>query len=258
VIPFRRLALALLLLVLPAVLAACADVPKSPEARADYEATNDPLEPLNREIFDVNDFLDRLLFRPLAELYRQMLPPGIRDRVAGIVSDIKEPVIFGNNLLQGEFGRAQITAERFVINTTIGVAGMWDWAQQWGMPQQVGDFGQTLYVWGFPEGPYLVLPLFGPSNIRDAAGMGVDSFMSPWGYVVNDFDGPGAANKYTVSSFGADGIVRREQNIEPLDALRAGSLDFYAQMRSVYRQYRDKQLGMQPTEGLPKFEEDYP
>lgn len=254
----RRLALTLILLSVPAMsLTACADMPKSPEEKAEYNATNDPLEPLNRTIFDVNDFLDRLLFRPLAELYRWTIPPGIRDRIAGIVTNMKEPVILANNLLQGEITRAGITAERFALNTTVGVGGMWDIAGMWrGAYQQTGDFGQTLYVWGVPSGPYFVIPFYGPSNIRDAIGLGVDGVMSPWQYVVAATGaGHVIQNEFWIASYTGDGIVRREQNIEALDALRSGSLDFYAQMRSVYRQYRDKQLGNQSTEGMPKFED---
>jgi phospholipid-binding lipoprotein MlaA len=169
---------------------------------------------------------------------------------------MREPVIFANNLLQGEFGSAGTTFERFGINTTVGVGGMFDWATGWGMQQQTGDFGQTLSTWGVAEGPYLVLPLFGPSNFRDAIGLGVDAAMSPWQYFAA-MGGNGTENRFIISYFAADGIVRREQNIEALDALRSGSLDFYAQMRSVYRQYRDKQLGLTSTSDMPKFD-DYP
>jgi len=254
----RRFALAFLILGVSAtLLSACADVPKSPAEKAEYENTNDPLEPVNRTIFDVNDFLDRLLFRPVAELYRWTIPPGLRDRIAGIVTNMKEPVILANNLLQGEITRAGYTAERFALNTTIGIGGMWDVAGMWrGVYQQTGDFGQTLYAWGFGPGPYIVIPFYGPSNIRDGIGLGVDGVMSPWPYVVAA-SGAGHViqNEYWIASYAGDGIVRREQNIEALDALRSGSLDFYAQMRSVYRQYRDKQLGNESTEGMPKFED---
>jgi phospholipid-binding lipoprotein MlaA len=251
----RRIFAALLALAFVAALAACADVPKDPAERAEFEATNDPMEPMNRVVFDVNDFLDRLLFRPIAELYRVTIPPGIRDRLAHVLSDFKEPVVFANNLMQGEFTNAGITLGRLVLNSTIGVAGIWDVSTDWGLPQQKGDFGQTLYVWGVDSGPYLVLPLFGPSNIRDAVGLGADSLMQPWQYVVDGAEGPGAENRLNGFYWLADGTVQREQNIEALDALREGSLDFYAQMRSVYRQYRDKQLGRQSTEGMPNFDE---
>jgi phospholipid-binding lipoprotein MlaA len=235
-------------------LSACADMPKSPEQRAEAKAVNDPLEPVNRVIFDVNDFLDRLLIRPLAELYRNEVPPPLRDRLAGILSNMREPVILMNNLLQGNTDRAGVTVERFGINTVVGVGGMFEVANEWGLYQQQGDFGETLNSWGISEGPYLVLPLFGPSNFRDAIGLGVDSVASPWQYLVA-LRGNTAQNIYLITSFTADGVVRREQNIESLDALRSGSLDFYAQMRSVYRQYRNKQLGIQNTGETPKFED---
>lgn len=251
----RRFIPALLGLSMLLLVSACADVPTDPAARAEYEATNDPFEPTNRVIFDVNDFLDRLLFRPLAELYRATIPPGIRDRLERVVSNFKEPVVFGNNLFQGEFTSAGITLGRLVLNSTVGVGGIWDVSTDWGMPQQHGDFGQTLHVWGLGSGPYLVLPLFGPSNIRDAVGLGADSLMSPWQYVVYDAYGTGGENRLNGYYFLADGLVEREQNIEPMDALREGSVDFYAQMRSVFRQYRDKQLGKESTEGMPKFED---
>ena len=249
----RSLVLALLLLALPPVLSACADMPKSAEEREEYELTNDHLEPMNRVIFDVNDFLDRLLIKPIAGLYRAIIPPPIRDRVAGITSNMKEPVVFANNLLQGDLDKAGTTLGRFGTNTIAGVGGMFDVATGWGMPKQTGDFGQTLASWGISDGPYLVLPLYGPSSFRDAIGLGVDSIASPWQYVAEE-GGSGTRNRFVIVSFLADGVVRREQNIEALDALRKGSIDFYAQMRSVYRQYRAKQLGDQSTAGMPKFD----
>jgi len=248
----RRLLLILALLTLPSLLSACAEVPKSPEAQAEAQAVDDPLEPLNRRIFETSDFLDRLLIRPLAELYRFAVPDYLRDRIANVVGNMGEPVIFANNLMQGRTGDAGTTGERFLINTTVGVAGIFEVADGWGLPKQMGDFGQTLSVWGVKAGPYLVLPLFGPSNFRDAIGLGVDTVMSPWQWIAA-LGGNGTQNRLVYSDFAADGLTRREQNIEGLDALRAGSLDFYAEMRSVYRQYRDKQLGIQ--EPTPSFDD---
>jgi phospholipid-binding lipoprotein MlaA len=252
---FRPIVLAILLLTGSLALSACADMPKSPAEQEEFKATNDPLEPLNRVTFDVNDFLDRLFIRPLAELYRVLIPPGLRDRVAGIVTNMKEPVIFANDMLQGEMGKAGTTLERFGINTTLGVGGMWDVAgSEWHLYQQTGDFGQTLASWGIEEGPYFVIPLFGPSNFRDAIGLGVDTAISPWSYIAM-IGSTMETDTFNISSFAADGLVRREQNIEAIDALREGSLDFYAQMRSVYRQYRAKQLGGERTSNMPKFDD---
>lgn len=249
----RRMATIFVFLAASVALSACADMPKNSQDKAEYDANNDPLEDVNRVIFDVNDFLDRLLIRPLAELYRATVPPPIRDRVTDILSNMREPVIFANNLLQGEFNRAGVTAERFAINTSIGIGGAFDWANDWKIYQQVGDFGQTLYSWGVGPGIYVVLPLLGPYNVRDAAGFGVDSVAQPWQYLA----GMGGSETYWEFQYvdtGMDGLTKREQNIEGLDALRKGSLDFYAQMRSVYRQYRNKQLGVKGTaEQAPKF-----
>jgi len=249
----RRFAIALALFALVAF-AGCAEMPKTPAEQAEFNAVNDPFEPLNRRIFDVNDFLDRLLFRPLAELYRITVPPPLRDRVAGVVKNMGEPVVFANNLLQGELNEAGITFGRFVVNTTAGGAGMFDVATGLGLPRQQGDFGQTLHVWGFTSGPYIVLPFFGPSNLRDAIGLGVDSAMSPWKYLAA-IDGDGTENRFMVSSFIGSGLVRREENIEAIDSLRKGSIDFYASLRSVYRQHRAKQLGESLPSAMPVYDD---
>lgn len=235
-------------------ISACSSVPQTQAEKADLRAANDPIESVNRVVFDVNDFLDRLLIRPLAELYRAMIPPPLRDRVSGIVKNMSEPVIMANNMMQGDFTKAGKTFARFMTNTTLGGAGMFEVANHFNLPRQTGDFGQTLYSWGVGEGAYIVLPLLGPSNIRDAVGMGVDSVMSPWQYLAA-MGSTMTKDTFTISSTVASGITRREENIEGMDALREGSLDFYAQMRSVYRQYRAKQLGASLASEVPKFEE---
>ncbi|MDD3371751.1 MAG: VacJ family lipoprotein [Alphaproteobacteria bacterium] len=249
----RRLLLTLALLTLPAMLPAFAELPKSPEAQAEAIEVNDPLEPVNRAVFDVNDFLDRLLIKPLTELYRFAIPDYLRERIANILSNMGEPVIFANNLLQGETSRAAVTAQRFVVNTTVGLAGMYEVAEDLDLARQPGDFGQTLYSWGLGSGPYIVLPLFGPSNIRDAIGLGVDMVMSPWQWIAAR-GGRAVKNEVVYTSFAANGLTRREENLEAYDALRTGALDFYAQMRSIYRQYRNRQLGIQPEDTSRLFD----
>ncbi len=205
------------------------------------------MESLNRVTFDVNDFLDRLLLRPLAELYRATIPPGIRDRVTDVVANMKEPDILANNLMQGQFDKAGTTIARLGINTTVGIGGMWDVADSWcDLHQQTGDFGQTLAVWGFSEGAYHVLPLYGPSNVRDEIGLTVDTLLSPWQYLTL-MGGLTTFYRFEAANFTATTIVRREKHIESLDTLRQGSIDYYAQMRSAYRQYRAKQIGVDAT-----------
>lgn len=239
------------------LLTACAS---NPETASPPSATggvnNDPFESVNRVVFDVNSFLDSLLLRPLAELYRVTIPPVLRDRLAGIVKNMTEPVIFANNLLQGETTSAKTTLGRFLVNTTVGVGGMFEVANDMDLQRQTGDFGQTLYAWGLPEGPYLVLPFFGPSNVRDAIGLGVDSLMSPWKYIAAT-GGSGVEDRFFIADTAASGLVRREENLDSMDALREGSLDFYAQLRSVYRQHRAKVLGQPLPTDMGGYDEEY-
>jgi phospholipid-binding lipoprotein MlaA len=244
-----------LLLITTLTFTACASLPKTPAEEAEARSVNDPLESVNRVTFDVNDFLDRLLLKPLAKTYRFIFPEFVRNRVANILTNMGEPVIFANNLLQGRISDAGSTLGRFATNTTVGVGGMFEVANGWGLPRQSGDFGQTLHTWGINEGPYVVLPLFGPSNIRDAIGLGVDSVISPWQYIVAI--GPSSIeDKYTISKLSATALSEREKNIEALDAIKQGSLDFYAQLRSVYRQHRAKELGV-TSQSEPIEFEDY-
>jgi phospholipid-binding lipoprotein MlaA len=219
-------------------LAGCATPPADPAERAAFERTNDPFEPTNRVIFDVNMFVDKWAIEPAAEAYRDVVPDLLQVWIRNFLGYLHEPTIFANNLLQGEVSRAGRTAGRFAINTVLGPAGLRDMAKQQGFERQIGDFGQTLHVWGFPEGPYLVLPLFGPSNLRDGIGLGVDTFIDPFRYMT-------AINKSgeaTWIRFGVEGTDERSQNIDSLDELKRSSVDFYAQLRSIVRQRRAAQL----------------
>ena len=253
-LPYSRFAV-IVALTASLSLTACASTHTTSAAeQAEIKATNDPFEGVNRVIFDFNDFLDRLLIAPLAGLYRVTVPPPVRDRVANILSNMSEPVIMANNLLQGEFGKAGTTFGRLVTNSTLGVGGIFEVANGFGMRQQQGDFGQTLHVWGAGSGPYIVLPLFGPSNVRDAVGLGVDTVMSPWKYIVAT-GGTTIEDTYTIADTSASALSRRESVLEAYDSLKKGSLDFYAQMRSVYRQHRAKELGETLPSSMPKFED---
>ncbi len=241
------------------VLAACSTAPsgESPTSvtpSTTIQGAEDPLEPVNRVVFDANDFMDRLLLKPIAELYRVTVPPGLRDRLVAILSNMGEPVIFANNLLQGRANEASTTFARFIINTTVGLGGLYDVASEWQLPEQQGDFGQTLHVWGVGSGPYLVLPLFGPSTARDAVGLAADSLTLPWPYVADAAGGAYARDTFSLGSMGATAVVQREAAIDPLESLQAGSLDMYAQMRSMYLQYRNKTLGIAPPS--PAFEDE--
>lgn len=219
-------------------LAACVTPPSDPEARAEYDEINDPLEPTNRYFFEVNRFLDIMVMRPVADTYRLVVPDFLRERVSDALDNMGEPVVFANTVLQGRFDDGMTTIARFLINSTLGIGGLFDVASTFGLPEKRGDFGQTLYSYGVGDGPYLVLPFLGPSNPRDAIGIGVDSVMDPVGIVVNDNGLDAISN----GRFGGTAVSERSKYIEQLDALERTSIDFYAQMRSITRQRRAKQL----------------
>jgi phospholipid-binding lipoprotein MlaA len=232
----------------------CATVPEDPAERTVYEQTNDPFEPLNREIFDFNMFLDRNFIKPVALAYRDYIPDPVRTGVRNFLNNLGEPVIFVNNVLQGELKRAGTTVTRFIGNTFVGGLGLVDVAAKAGAPRQYGDFGQTLWAWGLPDGPFLMLPLLGPSDPRDAIGMGVDSYIDPFGYAAqNSTD---VATEIGYSRFVVDGVDRRANAIEDLDEIQKSALDVYAQIRSLWRQDRVKELynGNPPP---PTLEDDF-
>lgn len=226
-------------------LGGCATPPQDAAARAEYNRTNDPLEPTNRRIFGFNQFVDRILLKPAAKTYRTLVPEFARTLVGNVLYNAGEPVRMANGLLQGRLKDSHTIFERFFLNTTLGLGGMVDIASYGGVARVSADFGQTLYSWGVPGGPYLVLPLLGPSNPRDAVGYAVDSAAQPWGYVAG-IGGMALQNQYTYSSLGATLLDERSRYLDAMDALEKGALDFYAQLRSISRQHRDAELGIKP------------
>ena len=199
---------------------------------------DDPFEPVNRAVLDTNTALDKALIKPIAEAYRQAFPQSVRDRIRSAIDNLAEPRIFVNDLLQRRPNAAGITFTRFLVNTTVGLGGLFDPATEQGLPRQSGDFGQTLYSWGVDDGPYLVLLFFGPSNFRDALGLGVDLYTTPPALVVT-----GHAGTITGLAVGTvDGIDLRSRNIESLDEIIASALDYYSNLKSLTRQRRQAQL----------------
>lgn len=217
---------------------ACATPPSDPAARIAFEQANDPLEPVNRKILDVNLFLDRILFKPVAKIYVAVLPEEARDAVKRMLDNMKSPVIVVNNMLQADPKRAGIAAGRFVVNSTFGLAGLVDVANKWGLEKQNGDFGQTLFVWGLPQGPYLILPILGPSNARDGIGMAANSYIDPFSYLAT-VEG---LDNMQIARYVVDGVDERARVIDVLDDLQKNSLDFYAQLRSLSQQRRAAEL----------------
>lgn len=218
-------------------------------------ADGDPWEGFNRKMFAFNDGFDQHLMVPTAKAYRTVTHKKQRKGIRNFLANLRTPVILVNDLLQGEFSRAGETMGRFVINSTIGFGGMGDPAERLGIEQHSEDFGQTLAVWGVDSGPYLVLPFFGPSTLRDGFGAGVDLTVDPAFWVRTD-----PATYFRFSRAGANIVSAREPLIEPLADIRTDSLDFYASIRSFYLQSRKREIsnGRTNYEDLPdigEFEE---
>ncbi len=220
------------------MVSACAQVPRNPVDRAAFEQLNDPLEPMNRQIFDFNMMLDRYLMKPVAVFYTDTVPSDVRTSVHNALDNLNSPYIFANDLLQGRFRDAAHTLGRFMLNSTYGVLGLFDVTADSGGPKyHPADFGETLGVWGVPQGPYLVLPFFGPSNPRDAVGLAVDWVADPTDNVIGIY-----SNAAVDARTGADILDERARMLGPLDDIQRNSIDFYAALRSLYRQNRESMI----------------
>lgn len=162
------------------LLGACAQTPSNPEERAEFEQVNDPLEPLNRKVFAFNNYLDDHVMVPVAKTYKDVLPGAVQRGIHNALVNLNEPYVAGNEILQGRLSAAFNDLVRFVINSTFGVAGLWDLVADTGGPRaNSSDLGITLGVWGIPEGPFLMLPFFGPSDPRDTVGLAADYWADP-------------------------------------------------------------------------------
>ena len=230
---FSRL-FALLICALVMTGCATAPAPGDRDAVADFEEINDPFEPTNRGVFTVNRALDRLALKPAATVYRKGLPEFVQDRIGDILANLRSPVIFLNDVLQGEGVRAAHTLMRFVINSTLGLGGFMDMATAMDIEGHDEDFGQTLAVWGVPEGPFMMLPVFGPSNPRDTVGLVVDFLTDPLSIWAVNTDREYAS----FARAGVQAVDARSDTLDLLDDVEKYSLDFYAAIRSLYRQRR--------------------
>lgn len=217
-------------------------------AQAMDDDANDPIEPINRVIFGFNDFLQRLLFQPLAEFYVMFFPEFMRDGVRNMLNNVRTPVVLANDLLQGEGQRALDTTKRFFINTTVGIGGLIDVADKWGIKGHDEDFGQTLATWGLGEGFYLVLPILGPSNPRDGIGKIADFYLDPLSQWSSNTDREEITYARTLIS----GIDSFSRVMDDLQKLKDTSIDYYAAVRSITRQKRKTDIrNGKPSEGAP-------
>ncbi len=226
----RPLLLSLLLLV-----AACAARPPAADAdaQAEFRENNDPLEPTNRFFYAINDGLDTYVLRPAAVAYRTVVPGAVRRPVHNALVNLSTPAQFANDVLQGKPRRAGNSLMRFLINSTAGGGGFFDVATDWGYPDHDADFGQTLAVWGVGEGPFLFLPVLGPSNPRDTVGFGANTVLDPLTWA--SF---GGSKTLGFTRLGVGAVDARERLIDPIDSIKRSALDPYATFRSLYRQNR--------------------
>jgi phospholipid-binding lipoprotein MlaA len=232
-----RLTLTGPLIMLALIVSGCATTPQNPQQPAVVgEDFNDPFEDTNRNIFDFNQVVDRHVLVPAAKAYRATLPQPVRDLVRDFLINLREPLIFANDTLQGNFGHAKDTVLRFVLNSTIGMAGLVDVAGRWGIPYHESDLGVTLGVWGVPEGPYLVIPVLGPSNPRDLGSETAEAFGDPWNRLVSGE--PWTLYWIPYVRGGVTGIDQRARYLDTLADIERTSLDYYATIRSLYRQRR--------------------
>ncbi len=194
---------------------------------------NDPLEPINRLIFGFNEVLDLVILTPVSKTYRFIVPTPLRTGVSNAIANAKAPVTFANDLLQGKPQRAKTTFMRFLINTTVGFGGLVDAAEAGGFEKHTEDFGQTLAVWGLDSGPYMVLPVFGPSTPRHLVGRVADTAATPTTWILADLS---LLERSTPTM--AELISGREALLDDVQILRESSPDFYASVRDIYRQSR--------------------
>ncbi len=200
-------------------------------------AANDPLEPLNRLVFSFNEVLDFIVFTPVSKTYRTVVPTPVRHGVSNVISNAKAPVTFANDLLQGEPERAKTTFIRFLINSTAGFGGFVDAAEAGGLPKHTEDFGQTLAVWGIGSGPYVVLPVLGPSSPRHIVGRVADTAATPTTWLMSDLS---MFERSTPTI--AELVTGHEGLLDDITKLRETSPDFYASVRDIYRQSRKSSI----------------
>lgn len=221
---------------------------RADESDLDEDDANDPLEPLNRAIFSFNEVLLHDILGPVAGFYNDTVPVTGRAAVSNLFDHLASPITFVNDLLQLEFERALTTLARFVVNTTGGMGGIADFASEIGLEKHKEDFGQTLGSYGVGEGFYLVLPVLGPSNPRDAVGrLFVDRFFDPLGLYLDNVE----KDAWRWGRIVGGGFVEFADVVDELEQIRSTSVDYYAAMRSLYRQRRASEIANGELLDLP-------
>lgn len=218
------------------------------------EDVYDPIEPANRGVFWVNDKFDRWILSPLADTYDFLLPNFAQKSVRNFFLNLRYPSYLISDLIQLKFKQAGSHSARFLLNSTIGAAGLLDVATDWGFPDHYEDFGTALGHYGIGTGPYLVLPLLGPSNVRDGIGEVVDVFLNPLFYVGSLNLKQREENAIQFGLLGLNFVQTRDHYREAIDSARAASLDFYIFSRQSYAQLRNNQISDGTTDAESEIE----
>jgi phospholipid-binding lipoprotein MlaA len=217
-----------------------------PVALAEYRETNDRFEPTNRFFYKINDGLDTYVLRPVAVAYRAAVPGGVRRPIHNVLNNLGTPAQFANDVLEAKPRKAGDSLMRFAINSTAGVGGLFDVASDWGYPDHSADFGMTLAVWGVGDGPFLFLPVLGPSNPRDATGFGAQTVLDPLTWA--SFGGSQTLGTVRAISSAVD---TRERLLDQIDSIKRGALDPYATFRSLYKQNREDEIARARQDRTP-------
>lgn len=203
----------------------------------------DPFENTNRAVFSFNTAVDKALIHPVAKGYNTVVPKPARTGVENVLRNLKSPVIFANQALQGDVTGAGTVLVRAVVNTLVGVGGLFDVAASEGIPYEAEDFGQTLAKWGVGHGPYLVVPIIGPSSLRDYVGYAVDSFADPLRWYLFNVD----KEDIYYGKLGVEYLSLRASLVATLEELEKSSIDYYAATRSAYYQHREALINDQDS-----------
>jgi phospholipid-binding lipoprotein MlaA len=250
-LPHKFLALALCAFLLMGT-AGCA---RSVNPEVGYKAgINDPIEPVNRGVFAFNNALDIVLINPICRVYNALLPDFLRDGIRNFMRNISSPLLVGNEILQGDIKGAGVSTARFIINTTAGIGGLVDVASGQGLPYRDADFGQTLGIWGLGDGFYIVLPVIGPSSLRDTTGLLVDGYADPVRIWAHNTD----RDWIYYTRVGVDGLDQRARIMKAMNDLRRNSLDYYAAVRSAYAQKRHAMIARDNAQAVDIPDYDAP
>ena len=212
---------------------------------------DDPLESINRVTFAFNEAVDEAILAPVAKGYRALFPKPIRKGISNFMSNLSQPWGAANSAFQGNFKNAGTAVGRFLINSTIGILGFFDVATDMGLEETKEDFGQTLGVAGVSSGPYLVIPLLGPSNTRDVVGRIAGYFGDPVTFAMRQEN----HDSWIWIGTAIKGISYREENLERIDNLRMSSVDFYATVRSLYEQRRERLIQNESADSADPFQD---